>query len=175
MSASTRRTLVSNAFTQSYGFRKLDASVLPIRRGIPVGRRSPNGVTVRAIEKRLSRDGFVRRYATETRVDGLPGDEASFLACSFWLADDYALREGEAEAEEMFGTVTRDQESSGPPRGRVRPVTGRQIGNFPQGFSPFGADLRRRCHRERRNQAASTETRSLKETNRERCDRRRGN
>ena len=48
--------------------------------------------TVAAVERALLRDGFVLRYVPEHGIDGLPGTEGAFLACSFWLADNYASR-----------------------------------------------------------------------------------
>src|SRR5262249_40562439 len=91
------------AFTQSYGSDALDASVLtiPLVGFLPAD--DPRMVsTVRAIEKNLLRGGLVRRYSTELGLDGLPGDESPFLACSFWLADNYALHGRMPEAEELF-------------------------------------------------------------------------
>src|SRR5262249_16385953 len=58
-------------------------------------------------------------------------------------------------------TVTQDQESPGSSRGRVRPCFRQADWQFPARFLPSGVDLRRRCHRERRNQATSTETSCL--------------
>jgi GH15 family glucan-1,4-alpha-glucosidase len=52
--------------------------------------------TVRAIEEDLLRDGLVLRYRTEQGVDGLPPGEHPFLACSFWLVEQYA-RSGRLE------------------------------------------------------------------------------
>ena len=47
--------------------------------------------TVDAIARELTTGGLVRRYQLsadgQSAVDGLPGSEGAFLACSFWLAD----------------------------------------------------------------------------------------
>ena len=58
--------------------------------------------TVKAIEQRLLVDGFVLRYDTGKGVDGLPPGEGAFLACSFWLADNYILQGRIAEARALF-------------------------------------------------------------------------
>jgi GH15 family glucan-1,4-alpha-glucosidase len=80
------------SFVQSYGSKLLDASLLMLA---PVGFLPPDDPriqgTIAAIERRLLREGFVLRYETEAGVDGLPPGEGAFLACSFWLADNYIL------------------------------------------------------------------------------------
>jgi len=124
------------AFTQSYGSEALDASVLTIPLVGFLPANDPRMVsTVRAIEKNLLRGGFVRRYSTELGLDGLPGDESPFLACSFWLADNYALQGRMAEAEELFERLLSIRNHLGLLAEEYDPITGRQIGNFPQGFS----------------------------------------
>ena len=91
------------AFTQSYGSEALDASVLMIPRvGFLPGSDPRVRGTVVAIEKDLLRDGFVLRYDTVHGTDGLPGSEGAFLACTFWLADNYAFVGRIKEAEELF-------------------------------------------------------------------------
>ena len=83
--------------------RALDASVLVIPHvGFLPGSDPRVKGTVAAVEKRLLRDGFVLRYATEHGADGLPGTEGAFLACSFWLADNYAFAGRLEEAEALF-------------------------------------------------------------------------
>ena len=83
-----------NSFTQYYGTKLLDASLLMLA---PVGFLPPDDPrivgTIDAIQKGLVIDGFVRRYLTDTdeAVDGLPGTEGAFLMTTFWLADNLVL------------------------------------------------------------------------------------
>jgi GH15 family glucan-1,4-alpha-glucosidase len=124
------------AFTQSYGSEALDASVLTIPHVGFLEATDPRMVsTVHAIEKHLTRDGFVRRYSTELGLDGLEGDESPFLACSFWLADNYALQGRQKDAEEFFERLLSIRNHLGLLAEEYDPISGRQIGNFPQGFS----------------------------------------
>lgn len=124
------------AFTQSYGSEALDASVLVIPHVGFLPATDPRvQSTVRAIENTLLRDGFVLRYATEHQVDGLPGSEGAFLACSFWLADNYAFAGRTREAEEMFERLLSLRNPLGLLAEEYDPALRRQIGNFPQGFS----------------------------------------
>ena len=91
--------------------------------------------TVAAIEKKLIRDGFVLRYSTETGADGLPGTEGAFLACSFWLADNYAYAGRIEEADELFDRLLGLRNHLGLLSEEYEPSLKRQIGNFPQAFS----------------------------------------
>ena len=124
------------AFTQYYGAEVLDASVLliPHTGFLPPDDPRVQG-TVRAIERTLLRDGFVLRYETEHQVDGLPGSEGAFLACSFWLADNYAFAGRMAEAEEMFERLLALRNPLGLLAEEYDVTRRRQVGNFPQGFS----------------------------------------
>jgi len=82
-------------------------------------------------------NGFVLRYATsETgEVDGLPGGEGAFLACSFWLADNYVLQGRHDEAEALFGRLLAVANDVGLMAEEYDPVARRLLGNFPQAFS----------------------------------------
>ena len=79
-------------FVQAYGSKAMDASLLllPLVGFLPASDKRIKA-TVREIEKRLIHKGLVQRYETVTGVDGLPPGEGAFLACSFWLADNYVL------------------------------------------------------------------------------------
>ena len=80
------------AFVQAYGSKLIDAGalVIPLVGFLPADDPRVVG-TVKAIEKNLLVDGFVLRYDSAATDDGLPAGEGAFLACSFWLADNYAL------------------------------------------------------------------------------------
>ncbi len=82
------------AFMQYYGADVLDASVLlaPIVGFLPADDPRIVG-TVRAIEQRLIKGGFVLRYEQpDSNTDGLPPGEGAFLACSFWYVDVLVLQ-----------------------------------------------------------------------------------
>jgi GH15 family glucan-1,4-alpha-glucosidase len=127
------------AFTQFYGSDDLDASILVMPH---VGFLPPSDPrlqsTVAAVEKHLLRDGFVRRYSTESGHDGLPGTEGAFLACSFWLADNYAFAGRIDDAEELFDRLLGLRNHLGLLAEEYDGKLQRQIGNFPQAFSHLG-------------------------------------
>ncbi|MGH9103977.1 MAG: glycoside hydrolase family 15 protein, partial [Acidimicrobiales bacterium] len=127
-----------NSFTQYYGSRELDASLLmvPLVGFLPADDPRVTG-TVAAIEKELVSDGFVLRYQPDPHgsVDGLTGREGAFLACSFWLADNYALAGRTKDARELFGRLAGLANDVGLLAEEYDPVLGRQVGNFPQAFS----------------------------------------
>ncbi|NGN68057.1 glycoside hydrolase family 15 protein [Streptomyces sp. A7024] len=129
-----------NTFTQSYGSKELDASLLliPQMGFLPPDDKRVIG-TIEAIQRELSTpDGFVLRYPTsggEEGVDGLPGDEGAFLACSFWLADDLAMIGRVKEARELFEKLLALRNDLGLLAEEWDPRLQRQVGNFPQAFS----------------------------------------
>jgi GH15 family glucan-1,4-alpha-glucosidase len=125
-----------NSFVQSYGATALDASLLMIPM---VGFLPPSdsrvGGTVAAIERHLMRDGLVLRYNTETGADGLPAGEGAFLACSFWLADNYVLQGRYDEARALFERLLALRNDVGLLAEEYDSAAKRQLGNFPQAFS----------------------------------------
>jgi GH15 family glucan-1,4-alpha-glucosidase len=127
-----------STFTQSYGAPELDASLLllPLVGFLPPDDPRLVG-TVRAIERELVEDGLVLRYRTDaaSNVDGLPPGEAAFLACSFWLADCYALMGRRDDAVELFDRLCALTNDLGLLAEEYDVRLGRQVGNFPQAFS----------------------------------------
>jgi GH15 family glucan-1,4-alpha-glucosidase len=140
-----RRDILANgydsdrgAFTQFYGSRELDAALLmmPLVGFLPATDERVRG-TVTAIERELLRDGFVQRYTQPPGegVDGLPSGEGAFLACSFWLADNYALMGRGDEARDLFERLLALRNDVGLLSEEYDPRAGRLVGNFPQAFS----------------------------------------
>jgi GH15 family glucan-1,4-alpha-glucosidase len=91
--------------------------------------------TVEEIEKRLLRKGLLLRYETETGIDGLPPGEGAFLACSFWLADNYLLLGRKADARRLFHRLKGYANDVGLFAEEYDPEDERMLGNFPQAFS----------------------------------------
>jgi GH15 family glucan-1,4-alpha-glucosidase len=127
---------VLNSFVQFYGASALDASLLMIPM---VGFLPPDDPRVRgtlaAIERDLVRNGLVLRYDTGESTDGLPPGEGSFLACSFWLADNYVLQGRYDEARALFERLLALRNDVGLLAEEYDALNKRQLGNFPQAFS----------------------------------------
>jgi GH15 family glucan-1,4-alpha-glucosidase len=125
-----------NTFVQYYGATTVDAALLfvPIVGFLPPDDPRVLG-TVAAIERELMQDGLLRRYRDVGEVDGLPGHEGAFLACSFWLCDVYHLSGREADARALFERLLGYANDLGLLAEEYDPRAGLQLGNFPQAFS----------------------------------------
>jgi len=129
-------------FTQYYGSRELDASVLniPLVGFLPGDDERITG-TIDAIQRELGHDGFVSRYSTAETDDGLPGDEGQFLACSFWLVSALALNGRVEQARSLFERLLALTNDLGLLAEEYDVGRGRQVGNFPQAFSHLTLNL----------------------------------
>ncbi len=124
------------AFTQFYGSKDLDASLLmtPLVGFLPAN--DPRvSATIDAIQRDLVRDGFVDRYTTHGEVDGIAGRDQSFIPCTFWLADCLALQGKHAEARTIFERLLAIRNDVGLLSEEYDPRAKRLLGNFPQAFS----------------------------------------
>jgi GH15 family glucan-1,4-alpha-glucosidase len=129
-----------NSFVQAYGSKRLDASLLllPLVGFLPATDPRVRG-TLRAIEDKLLIEGeFVLRYETEAVDDGLPPGEGAFLACSFWLVDNYILQGRLVEARKLFERLLSRCNDVGLLAEEFDPRSGRMLGNFPQAYSHVG-------------------------------------
>jgi GH15 family glucan-1,4-alpha-glucosidase len=125
-----------NSFVQSYGSKNLDASCLRIVLVgfLPADDPRIRG-TVEAIEKHLTRDGFVQRYNTTKSRDGVGGGEGAFLACSFWMVANLWLIGRQADATAMYDRLLALRNDVGLLSEEYDPIGRRLVGNFPQALS----------------------------------------
>jgi GH15 family glucan-1,4-alpha-glucosidase len=125
-----------NSFVQSYDSTALDASLLliPVVGFLPAADPRVRG-TLAAIERNLMRDGFVMRYDTGRGTDGLPPGEGAFIACSFWLVDNYVLQKRYKDARALFIRLLALRNEVGLLAEEYDAAAKRQVGNFPQAFS----------------------------------------
>jgi GH15 family glucan-1,4-alpha-glucosidase len=123
-------------FTQRYGGKALDASVLliPLLRFLPPDDERVRN-TVLAIADELTVDELVLRYWVDETEDGLTGDEGTFTICSFWLVSALVqigeLARARALCEKLLSYASPLQLYAE----EIDPHTGRQLGNFPQAFT----------------------------------------
>jgi alpha,alpha-trehalase len=130
----------AGAFTQHFGSAGLDASnlMMPIVGFLPAD--DPRMLaTIDAIADRLTDGrGLVYRYRTEDGIDGLAGEEGTFLLCTFWLAQALAMAGQLDRAREVFERAACYVNDVGLLAEEIDPATGDLLGNFPQAFSHIG-------------------------------------
>ncbi|TDN91190.1 glycoside hydrolase family 15 protein [Microbacterium sp. BK668] len=123
-------------FVQAYGSTEVDASLLLLPE---VGYCRPDDPrmlrTVVAMERDLLHDGLLHRYRTTTGVDGIPGHEHPFLACSFWLVEQYATSGRQEEAAQLMDRLCALANDVGLLSEEYDVEAGRHAGNTPQALS----------------------------------------
>jgi GH15 family glucan-1,4-alpha-glucosidase len=125
------------AFTQSYGSKALDASLLlmPMIGFLPITDPRVRG-TIRAIDRELMNRGLVLRYKPKaSSADGLPGSEGVFLPCSFWMVICLHMLGKKQRAHRLFDRLMKLRNDLGLLSEEYDPVARRQLGNFPQAFT----------------------------------------
>jgi GH15 family glucan-1,4-alpha-glucosidase len=127
----------AGAFAQSFGSDQLDASNLMMAIvGFLPADDARMLATIEAIERDLTDDhGLVYRYLAD---DGLPGEEGTFLMCTFWLAHALALAGKPDRARATFERAIAYANDVGLLSEQVDEGTGELLGNYPQAFSHIG-------------------------------------
>lgn len=124
------------SYVQFAGTTEVDAALLQLAQVGYLAYDDPRMLgTVARIEETLIRGGLVCRYRTEAQVDGVPGDENAFLACSFWLVEQYAHSGRLDDAEALMDRLLGRRTDLGLLAEQAEPLTGRQAGNTPQALS----------------------------------------
>ncbi|QWZ09168.1 glycoside hydrolase family 15 protein [Nocardioides panacis] len=125
-----------NTFTQHYDTDEVDASLLVLSDVGFIEGDDPRMLgTIKAVEEDLMRDGLLLRYRTGSGVDGLPGDEHPFLACSFWLVEAYVHAGRLDDAHALMQRLLELPNDVGLLSEEYDVGARRFIGNFPQAFS----------------------------------------
>jgi len=125
------------AYTQSFGSDELDASVLLLALS---GFLPPSDARLRSTIDAIARDlsapsGLLYRYR---QADGLDGDESTFLLCSYWLVEAWAMTGQLDLARQLFDRTTSNANDLGLLGEEAHAETGELLGNFPQAFSHIG-------------------------------------
>jgi GH15 family glucan-1,4-alpha-glucosidase len=130
----------ARSFTQYVGGTELDASTLMMAIVGFLPADDPRMLaTIEAVAAGLTDErGLVYRYRTERGVDGLEGEEGTFLLCTFWLAQALAMSGQVARAREVFERAVAYVNDVGLLAEEVDGLTGELLGNFPQAFSHVG-------------------------------------
>ncbi|MHB1235521.1 MAG: glycoside hydrolase family 15 protein [Microbacteriaceae bacterium] len=125
-----------NTYTQYYGSAQVDASLLQLSHIGYIAADDPRMLgTVAAIEEELLENGLLLRYRTEVGVDGLPGGEHPFLACSFWLVEQYAGSGRLPDATELMDRLVGYCNDVGLISEEYDVEKGLQAGNTPQALT----------------------------------------
>jgi len=123
-------------FTQYFGGTGLDASLLQLPQVGFCAADDPRMLnTVAGMEDELLEGGLLLRYRTEDGVDGLPAGEFPFLACSFWLAEQYARSDRVEDARTMMDRLVGFANDVGLLSEEYDPHQNRQAGNTPQALT----------------------------------------
>ena len=125
-----------NSWTQSFGSDELDASLLMLPQVGFCEYTDPRMLgTVAALEAGLMQDGLLLRYRTQPSLDGLPPGEHPFLACSFWLVEQYAASGRHGEATTLMHRLVGFANDVGLLSEEYDVQGGHQAGNTPQALS----------------------------------------
>ncbi|AMB58069.1 glycoside hydrolase family 15 protein [Microterricola viridarii] len=129
-------SVARNSYTQFFGSEEVDAALLALPQ---VGFCEPDDPrmlgTVAAIEQDLLVDSLLLRYRTRGTVDGLPSGENHFVACSFWLVEQYAKTGRYEEAHALMSALVALGNDVGLLSEEYDRAAGHQAGNTPQALS----------------------------------------
>jgi GH15 family glucan-1,4-alpha-glucosidase len=121
-----------NSFVEHYSTKRLDAAVLllPVVGFLPASDPRMLG-TVAAIERKLLKGGAVLRNIPKSRK----GKQGAFIACGFWLVENYAMTGRIADAEVLFEHSLSFANDLGLLAEEYDLDSKRLVGNFPQALS----------------------------------------
>jgi glucoamylase len=143
------------SYTQSYGDSVLDSANLRLALvHFQLAHQPQMSSTIMTTDKRLGGDGgLLYRYKAvagapdredktpqhdQSSIDGLPGGEGAFLACTYWLISDLCHLGRVEEARQKFEHLLGYASPLGLYSEEVDPGSGALLGNYPQAFTHIG-------------------------------------
>jgi GH15 family glucan-1,4-alpha-glucosidase len=125
------------SFTQSIGYKDLDAAVLAVAMYEMLPANDPRIVsTVKVLQDKLSDEGFLFRYrGAESEFHEREG---VFVICTLWLVNVLCQMGRKDEAAELFSRVTEAANDLGLYSEEYDPKSGEMMGNFPQALTHLG-------------------------------------
>jgi GH15 family glucan-1,4-alpha-glucosidase len=125
-----------DAYVAYYDAHETDASLLLLAR---YGYAKPGDArmesTYRYIERTLSRNGLILRYAGAPQFDGVAGGENSFAPCNFWAAEYLANAGRHEEAEQLLDRICGYANDVGLLAEEFSLDDASPMGNFPQALT----------------------------------------
>lgn len=122
-----------NSFSQAYGSREVDASLLLMEQYGFLPADDPRYVmTVDRVREELLHGGLMFRYKN---ADDFGEPESAFTICSFWMVRALYVTGRHDEARELFERVISYSNHLGLFSEDLDFATRRQLGNFPQAYS----------------------------------------
>ena len=122
-----------NSFSQAYGSKDLDASLLHMTYHEFLDKKDPRLVgTVTAIYDTLRQDCFVQRY---TIADDFGKSNSAFTICSFWLVDALVYIGQIDKAVAIYNALVQKSNHLGLFSEDIDLKTGALLGNFPQSYT----------------------------------------
>jgi GH15 family glucan-1,4-alpha-glucosidase len=123
------------SFVQTPDSATLDASILMMPLVRFIGPKDPRWIgTLDAIGRELRVDPLIFRYTRGSTLDGLPGMEGGFSACSFWYAEALARAGRVDEGRLVFEKMLAYANHVGLFSEEVA-TNGEALGNFPQALT----------------------------------------
>ena len=123
-------------FVQSFDSKQLDAALLILPTVDFVAFDDPIMVrTADAILTDLQEHGLILRYSVQRTDDGMAGEEGTFLACSFWLAEVLARQGRLDEANAVYDRASSTSTELGLFSEEYDSKSDLMLGNFPQALT----------------------------------------
>lgn len=127
----------SGTFKQSYEDDRCDAANLLLPTvGFIAGDHPRMRSTLDVTMEHLVQNGLCYRYLDAP--EGVPGKEATFVLCTFWLVDALILAGRIEEATGLLDGILARATPLGLFAEEIDPMTNEHLGNFPQAFSHIG-------------------------------------